>query len=147
MGVMDAFDIDPEDIDRAIKEHFPDRGARDGRVCACGHTIAAHEHDPVVGWTCGVAKIDCKCFNPRPVIEASNTRYFLRKTLGHAERHALAIAMRSADKAGVEMRWLVDLVCDICKEEKPIVPAVVNVMRNGRPAVGDGLVCRDCLVG
>lgn len=119
---------------------------RDGRICLCGHGVGKHlEVGGVV--LCKPSKMDCPCKKLRPVIDAEDTRPFLRKTQGGGASHALTRGLAALAESGKDANWIVDLVCDRCgKEHKSLTP--VPVTKDGRAvsaATGyDALLCPDC---
>jgi hypothetical protein len=119
---------------------------RDGRICLCGHGVGKHlEVGGVV--LCKPSKMDCPCKKLRPVIDADDTRPFLRKTQGGGGSHALARGLAALAESGKDAVWIIDLVCDRCGEEnKSLIP--VPVTKDGRAvdaATGyDALLCPNC---
>jgi hypothetical protein len=132
-----------------VDEAMRDRPAgRDGRVCICGHGAGRHTVANGVVY-CKPARMDCPCKKLRPVVEAEDTRAFLRKTGGAGPMHALVRGMSAVISAGKRVEWIVDLKCDKCGAEGHVVP--VPVTRNGivmaEPTGYDALLCVSCRTG
>jgi hypothetical protein len=121
------------------------KNARDGRICLCGHPNKRHEfiRDRAV---CKAAKQLCPCSEIRLVLKVDNARPFLRKTTGGGPFHALSQGMATAHAAGIGMEWLVEMKCDVCREERRLSPVPVNeagTELNG-PSAYNALVCDEC---
>lgn len=119
---------------------------RDGRVCICGHSVTKHI-EIGGGWSCKPSKMNCPCKKCRPVLDADDTRPFLRKTQGPGPEHALSRGLAALLQGGKDAEWIIDLICDRCKEpNNSLVP--VPVTKDGRPtdtSTGyDALLCPDC---
>lgn len=119
---------------------------RDGRICICGHGVMKHtEIAGVVN--CKPSKMDCPCKKVRPVIDAEDTRPFLRKTQGGGPMHALTRGLAALAESGKDAEWIIDLVCDRCGvESSSLIP--VPVTKDGRlvlePTGYDKLLCQSC---
>lgn len=119
---------------------------RDGRICLCGHGVTKHlVNDGIV--TCKPSKMDCPCKKVRPVIDAEDTRPFLRRTQGSGPMHALSRGLAALAVNGKEANWIIDLECDRCHEAtNNLVP--VPVTSTGfavTEATGyDALLCATC---
>ena len=125
---------------------------RDGRICICGHGLTKHTDYGGGRVSCKPSKMFCPCKQVRAVIDAEDTRPFLRRTQGGGSEHALTRGLAALAASGKEAHWLVDLVCDNCGEfSESIVP--VPVTADGRvsgmnDATGyDRLLCPSCRVG
>lgn len=138
MGVDEVMEMDSVLRTRPTK--------RDGRICICGHGVAKHtEIAGVVN--CKPSKMDCPCKKVRPVIDAEDTRPFLRKTQGAGPMHALARGLAALAENGKDADWIIDLVCDRCSQETgSLIP--VPVTKDGRATVEptgyDALLCQKC---
>lgn len=89
------------------------RAPRNGEICICGHPMTRHrEVDLRVSgrglfWKCTPAKTVCACRHPKAVLEATDTRPFLRRTTGNGPAHALPNGLRGlVDKPGRGYEWL-----------------------------------------
>lgn len=117
---------------------------RDGRVCVCGHGAGAHgptsrEHFDVpldelpkgmVG--CSAGRHRCACEEFYPVLETSDVRRFMSKTIGPGADHALARGVATALAAGVSVRWNENIPCGRCHAEgERLLPVAVRVDERG----------------
>ena len=143
--------LTPEDVYQADLELAEQRKMKEGidrQICACGHAMA--RHTVTAGATyCKPARMECPCKRPRPVIEASDTRMFIRKTDGGGASHALSRGIVAALEKNRAVEWIIDIVCDRCGEETGnVIP--VPVTQNGTAtqyATGyDALLCYNCRV-
>lgn len=141
-----AMGIDPDEAAQVDLELRGKSGVRDNRICLCGHGVSKHLQMSGAVY-CKPSRMECPCKVVRPVLEAEDTRAFLRKTVGAGAMHALARGLSSLRERGKSGSWIVDLKCDRCgSEESPIVP--VPVTKNGvavSEATGyDALLCVAC---
>lgn len=118
---------------------------RDGRICVCGHPMTRHAMLSGLVY-CKPTRMECPCKKARPVVEASDTRPFLRKTEGQGAMHALGRGLLAASRDGHRVEWLVPRQCDRCGTEGPVSP--VPVTQRGvavNEATGfDALLCNKC---
>lgn len=119
---------------------------RDGRICICGHGVSKHS-ELAGAVNCKPSKMDCPCKKIRPVLDAEDTRPFLRKTQGGGPMHALSRGLASLVSSGKQAEWIVDLKCDRCGDQSDrLVP--VPVTQSGTAvteATGfDALLCPKC---
>jgi hypothetical protein len=145
MDGMNGFAFSEEDAEKAMVE-VKKMGRFDRRVCACGHSLGRHQRVDG-GVVCSFGKQSCPFQTIRPVLEASNTKTFMRKTMGTGPLHALGSGAFNAMKNSETVEWIVDLQCDYCSLLGPIIPCAVN--DNGKivdEATGiDVLLCRKCV--
>ena len=145
MNGMDGFAFSDEEAEEAMVA-VTKMGRFDRRVCACGHSLGRHQR-PDGDVVCTVGKQSCPCQHVRAVLEASNTKTFMRKTMGVGPLHALGSGAFNAHKNGEKITWIVDLKCDYCGTEGPISPCAVT--DNGKildePAGINVLLCRKCM--
>ena len=136
-------------VDKELTEKNKKSRSRDSRVCLCGH--GAGKHNVYAGiLECKPTAMRCPCKKLRPVLETSDTRFFLRKTEGGGAMHALSRGVASAASSGQEVRWIEDIRCDSCgSTNPPIVPVPVSQQGNVRnEATGyDALLCASCRTG
>ncbi len=142
----------------------------DRRICMCGHALDRHKAESTTGWNNPIPILKwnnpeepfkcipnaqaCSCRRLIPVLEVSNTKYFLKKTNGSGELHALTRGIRGLAKAKEPMiKWLVDPICAICGatgETDKIVPACYNkdkTLRTQEGSIGyDDFICQKCRV-
>jgi len=132
--------------DKAMLEKTTTKRQRTPEICICGHSVTKHSnHVGLVN--CKPAALDCPCKKLRVVLEAEDTRLFLRKTGGAGAMHALSRGITSSIQAGKAVKWTVDLMCDRCQSSaNNVVP--VPVTQNGYGAdyaTGfDALLCPEC---
>lgn len=142
---FDFFDFSETEVAEVVEELKTNPHRRDGAICLCGHARSKHIEGPL-GYTCAPAKQFCPCKNLRVVVQTSDTRYFLCKTIGGGKRHALSLGIQKAIASGAEVEWVGGGECDRCHEEKPTSP--VPVSQRGvtmNEATGyDALLCSDC---
>lgn len=152
--LFSAFDFDEGEVKEINRVYSKDQGIREPRVCICGHTMKGHRANiSAPGETqCRVTKVYCPCIAARPVISVSDTRYFVRNTIGNGARHALMRGIEAAqsnDKKEVEIEWLIDLKCDEDGCGKTEGLTVVNLTVHGivlpdRPAEFSVFLCKEC---
>ena len=114
MSFLDAFDVNESDmklVDEALRQS-PRRN--DKRICICGHPVSRHNETTK---KCRPSRFDCPCQRLHPVIEVPDTRYFLSRSNGSGEKHALTRGIFLARKGMGEdfdsrASWLVDLICE-----------------------------------
>ncbi len=120
---------------------------RDGRICICGHAMGFHAFFDARGvFKCNAQKQACPCKNPRPVLETTNARAFLKKTHGSGGLHALTQGVVAATKSGVTFDWIIELKCDRCENPNQVVPCPVTQSGQvSNEATGyDKFLCREC---
>jgi hypothetical protein len=123
---LDAFDVDQDKlelIDKAVSQ--PPR-RNDRRICICGHPVSRHDSET---GKCKPARFECPCKRKHAVLDVPNTRYFLSRTMGSGEKHALTRGIFLARRAMGEdfderAEWLVELKCDnpACKADTKLYP-------------------------
>jgi hypothetical protein len=121
---------------------------RDSRICLCGHPMGRHN---VVGGIvmCKPNKMDCPCKKARAVLEAEDTRKFVRKTVGSGKFHALGLGLVSSAVAGKSVKWIIEMVCDKCGEESEVLsptPVTQNGFLSGEVTGYDVLLCSSCRI-
>lgn len=138
---MDAKEVlELDDTLRTRPQH------RDGRICICGHGASKHTiYEGIV--SCKPSKMDCPCQNLRVVLEAEDTRPFLRRTQGAGAMHALSRGLAALIGKGKSAEWVIPLVCDKCKEPSQTlfpVPITKNFVAVDYPTGIDTLLCPTC---
>lgn len=146
--VYSGLDFTMEESLKAIEKS--NEHGRDRRICICGHSMKRHEDASGRGvLQCSTGKQNCPCKKPRAVLETSDTRNFMRKTIGSGSMHALGLGIAGAVNAGHGVTWLIELKCDKCGAEGTLSPTAVT--QNGvvkDEATGfDALLCRECRRG
>lgn len=143
---FDFLDFTFEEAQEANEQLAKSRLGRDKRICICGHPMSRHTLNPRGQVVCKPTAMYCPCKEKRAVLEVEDCRDFLFKTAGSAKFHALGRGITVAIEKGHKVEWIIDIRCDRCGEEKPIVPVAVSqhgVIRD--EATGyDALLCRDC---
>ena len=152
MSMLDAMGLTLEDVMRAEDIIRVKPTHRDGRVCICGHAISKHTF--AVGIvSCKPSRLNCPCKTIKPVIDVSDTRYFLRKTEGSGPLHALSRGMAALEAANGSGSWLIGVECQNPNCAKTPNSRVVPVPVDGRvspPRVAtsatgyDLLLCTTC---
>lgn len=131
---LDDFDINPgklDIIDRAIAQ---DPRQNDKRICICGHSMSRHKLREDSGKVeCHPARFSCPCRRRHPVIEVPNTKYFLSRTAGSGEKHALIRGIYLSQKSIPEefeqnAKWLVEHKCENppCGKETKLFPVMCD---------------------
>ena len=120
---------------------------RDGRICLCGHGMSKHTVIIDGITNCKPSKMDCPCKRARAVLDAEDTRPFLRKTQGPGPMHALSRGLAALAVSGKDAKWLIDLNCDRCNEPSDtLIP--MPVTKGGfasEDVTGyDALLCQRC---
>lgn len=143
---FDFLDFSYEEAKEANDQLSKHRLGRDKRVCVCGHPISRHSLNPRGQVVCKPTAMYCPCKEQRAVLEVEDCRDFLFKTAGSAKFHALGRGIAASIEKGHKVEWTIEVACDRCKEQKPVVP--VPVSQSGVPrdeATGfDVLLCREC---
>ena len=133
---------------------------KNDKICICGHASGRHTWtEELQAHTCQPPRFNCECKKLVEVIKSTDTRPFVRKTIGNGKRHALILGMQSAIEKGATVEWTVPSVCARCKEEGPTAPCVVSPegiiydgipeRRSGEPPkpIYHALLCQDCREG
>jgi hypothetical protein len=117
-------------------------------VCVCGH--AMNKHSQLSGHTfCHTARMYCPCEDPRPVVEVSDTRYFMTKSRGYGAHHALSTGLSRLHEVGGSSRLLIEPKCFRCGElANPLIPAGFNRDRwlIFQPGPYNGMFCQSCIL-
>ena len=169
LEALAAMGIEPETIDTHDISTVNRLGV-DRRVCMCGHALDRHKAEATLGWDkpipilkwnnpndpfkCTPNAQSCSCRRLIPVLEVSNTKYFLKKTNGSGELHALTRGLRALAKVQNHiMKWLVEPTCVVCEATGAtdrIVPACFNkdkTIRTEEGSIGyDDFICQKCRV-
>jgi hypothetical protein len=169
LDALAAMGLDPQEIDTHDKSVVNRLGV-DRRICICGHAMDRHKvkstigtdnvipilknNDTTVPFSCTPNAQSCSCRRLIPVLEVSNTKYFLKKTTGSGELHALTRGIRALSKIKDHtMNWLVEPTCLLCGctgVHERIVPAVFNsdkTLKQTEGSIGyDDFICQKCRV-
>ena len=153
---MDDFDLDYDEVSDYNAAYKQEPRSLDRRICICGHAMSRHHFNNYEGsHYCKPGQYACPCINPRAVIEVPSTRYFMRKSHGSGAKHALprgivaSIQALGEEEFNAKKKWLVDPLCDICKQPAKYYP--VRVTPTG-DSIGDdeddqgvtAFKCADC---
>lgn len=127
MSFLDDFDVDPNRLDifdQTIAQHRN----QDKRICICGHRMTGHKNGK-----CVPARFSCPCKKTQAVLEVPDTRFFLSRTTGSGEKHALIRGIYLSEKSmGVrfkqESKWLVEHKCEnpACGKETKLFPVLCD---------------------
>jgi hypothetical protein len=128
---MDDFDLD---LDEAVETSNLYRKVLhdDKQICSCGHGISRHKFDKYQNrYICQPSAYICPCMVMKPVIEVSNTRYFMRKSQGSGVKHALSMGYAASKEAIGDVftdgvTWLIEPKCEICGAETKYYPSRVT---------------------
>jgi hypothetical protein len=120
MSGADMFGIDEEEV-KSINEALAGNPRRnDRRICVCGHSFSRHDAETNV---CNPVSFECACKRKHPILEVKNTRYFIARSIGSGEGHAL-VRGYMASKDAIEnfdesVKWIAELKCENNKCGKP----------------------------
>lgn len=120
---------------------------RDGRICLCGHGVTKHYVNELGIVSCKPSKMDCPCKKVRPVIDAEDTRPFLRRTQGPGPYHALTRGLAALAESGKSADWIIELECDRCNQKTDNlspVPVTSNGFAASEATGYDALLCFPC---
>lgn len=169
LDALAVMGIEPESVDLYDMSAINRLGV-DRRICMCGHAMDRHKlqstlnlpkpipvlksNDPEGPFSCVPNAQACSCRTLYPVLKVSNTKYFLKKTTGSGELHALTRGIRALAKVeDNKIEWLVEPTCLLCGFSGPehrIVPATFNAnktLRQGESIGYDDFVCQKCRLG
>jgi hypothetical protein len=137
---MSFFSSSEEEVLEAIEKSEGSPRIRDGRICICGHPHTRHStYGDVVA--CNPTRMTCDCKVIRLVAEVSDTRPFLRRTEGPGADHALQKSMKVAKDKNIEVKWLIDSICDKCQTKTRV--DVVPISQNGKKGF-NVFLCLEC---
>jgi hypothetical protein len=167
LDALTAMGIDVELVD--IYDAKKHNRSIDRRICICGHPVTRHKtwqrdeflkkdvlvpileaENPQAKFQCQPNALLCDCKKCIPVLKVSNTKYFLKKTDGASESHALVRGLRGLINSEIpEMEWLVERVCCLCQAVgDDIVPAPFTeegALKRSKGSEGyDNFVCQSC---
>ena len=130
---MDDFDLDFDEVLKANDRYRITVRNDDRRICACGHGMSRHRRDDIKHINvCKPGAYQCPCLVPKPVLEVPNTRFFMRKSAGSGEKHAIAMGYAASKEAYSEeefsarARWLIPKECEFCGAETNYYPVRVT---------------------
>lgn len=168
--IFNSLNFSEEDAEAVLDEVAAEQSLN-GQICACGHPIKKHKYSRPLGITqCTSGKQLCSCAFVNPVLRVSNSRFFMRKSMGHGPRHALTLGILSVVKENrlrdefipvdkqkkpeqITMEWITDpLPCEKCKSTEnklsPILMTTNRIRYDMDIEIGDRLVtallCEEC---
>lgn len=120
MSGADMFDVDEEEVANINKDLAANPRRNDRRICICGHSFSRHSE---ITGECNPVSFRCKCRRKHPVLEVKNTRYFIARSVGSGEGHALVRGYMASKKAIPDfeesVKWLMELKCENTQCGKP----------------------------
>ncbi len=139
---FDFSEAEAQQVDEELKKP---KNPRDPRICVCGHPMSRHTNISGM-YYCKPTRMECPCKSPRPVLECSDVRPFLRKTSGSGPMHALGRGLSAATAKGINVKWLVEMQCDRCKTKGQVspVPVTQRGIATSEPTGYDALLCSEC---
>jgi len=144
-----AFNFLDLDVKEAIQESHQSNTERNKQICVCGHPIARHKLDDRKNLHCQPNALYCPCKEKRAVLTAQDTRLFLRRTTGGALLHALTRGLASCAERGIEVEWIIPMVCDKCHTQTKLVPVPVTEYDTvaNEDTGKNALFCNNCRAG
>lgn len=146
-----------EEIDEALREAEEVAAKRrDPRICACGHPVKYHTQDSIGYVSCQPGRQLCPCAQIAPVISVPDTRYFMRKSLGNSQRHALSLGigalLKAKPKLAEEIEWIAPPICQhpqCGNEGVKLYPTHLTAegVVTDEPSKFNRLFCDDCRFG
>ena len=152
MSMLDAMGLTLEEVARAEETVRVRPALRDGRICLCGHPVSRHIVAAGIV-SCTLGRQTCPCKSVKPVIDVTDTRYFLKKTEGYGPLHALSRGVALLEEKGGSGDWIVTIECQNPNCAKTPNSRVIPVPVDGRvtpPRVAtsatgyDLLLCTTC---
>lgn len=155
---LGPLDIDPASVVPPVKVGRQ----RDGRICVCGHGAKCHgaierqyfdtplEDVPAGSMSCTAGRHRCECSQFFAVLETTDTRRFMSKTVGPGMEHALGRGLSNALTAGVPVVWREGLTCGKCQvETHGLLPVAIQVGPSGpriarETAAYNYMLCASC---
>ena len=114
------FDINEEEVNSINAGLAANPRTNDRRICICGHSMSRHSK---TSNACRPVSFDCPCKRRVPIIEVKNTRYFIARSIGSGEGHALSrgyVASKNAIPDFEEsVKWIAELKCENERCGKP----------------------------
>jgi len=92
--ILGPLGVSKEDI-KAVVDDLEKKKIISGQICACGHARKHHREVEGTGEIyCKAAKFECSCVAINPVLQVSDARFFMRKSLNKGpETQALALGI------------------------------------------------------
>jgi hypothetical protein len=164
LSILASMGIDPQRVDILDSSRKKMAGGVDRRICICGHAMDRHKNgqnvpilrsiDPSGYFQCKPNVMECNCKNCIPIISVSDTRWFLKKTEGSGELHALTRGILALSKIeGHYIEWLIEPQCRLCGVvggEHQIAPTLFTkegIIKHSSESDGyDDFSCRKCRI-
>lgn len=114
------FDINEDEVNSINDALAANPRRNDRRICVCGHSFSRHD---LATKECNPVSFSCPCKRQHPILEVKNTRYFIAKSAGSGEAHALVRGYVASKNAIPDFEesvvWLADLKCENPECGKP----------------------------
>lgn len=121
-------------VEAASKREIMSSRTKSRWVCMCGHSVGSHIAKGLsVGVTCTPNRRICHCGTVKPILEASNLRFFNRfSDAGNGVDHALSAGVQKLLDSGGTIQWDKDKVfCAWCQiRGVKMSPTVINKPEN-----------------
>ena len=152
MTGADMFGIDEAKATSISADLAANPRRNDRRICVCGHSFSRHDKETK---KCNPVSFACPCKRQHPILEVKNTRYFIARSAGSGEFHALVrgyVASKNAIPGFEEsVVWLAELKCENKKCGKPTKLYPVRTDELGYRLYDsdedrgvNGILCEDC---
>ena len=146
------FDVNEEEVNSINAASAANPRTNDRRICICGHSMSRHkkgEHG------CKPVSFDCPCKRRVPVLEVKNTRYFIARSLGSGESHALVRGYFASKKAIPDfeesVKWIAELKCENerCGKPTDLYPVITDefgfrLHKDNEDRGINGFLCETC---
>lgn len=152
MPGLDMFGINKEEAISINEALAANPRRNDRRICICGHSFSRHD---AVTNVCNPVSFECACKRKHAVIEVKNTRYFIARSIGSGEGHALVRGYMASQAAIPDFDdsvvWLAELKCENKKCGKPTMLYPVRTDEYGYRLYDSdddrgvsGILCEEC---
>jgi hypothetical protein len=135
----------------------------DRRICICGHAVDRHKNgndvpilksdDPEGKFVCQPNAMTCSCKKCIPVLLVSNPKYFLKRTDGAGEMHALIRGLTGLTTKAENplFEWLIEPQCRVCSATgSGVLPAAFTLQGHLKKGAGsdgyDAFICKECRI-
>jgi coproporphyrinogen III oxidase len=146
------FDVNEEEVHSINKSLAANPRTNDRRICICGHSMSRHNK---TDHGCKPVSFDCPCKRRVPILEVKNTRYFIARSIGSGEGHAL-VRGYMASKAAIPdfektVTWIAELKCenDRCGKPTNLYPVITDehgfrLHKDNEDRGINGIFCETC---
>lgn len=147
--IFSQLGVSAESVERFLRER--DRFDTSKQICMCGHAINKHSGYERDCGICLTGRHYCPCAKPNPVLIASDSRYFMRKTYGTGSKHALSSGMLRLQQEKKKATWLIEPGCWFpdCNSGNPLIFPVALDDSNSiieRPGPKNVMLCETCIL-